>query len=132
MKKLIKRIFLLHGQSQERLTLLSLYAVGGFYLVIFWQFFSLPPSTASRMQDLMMRISVFLGLYLAPLFFLAIGSWLVAFVITTVKAIRARSVKVPAILILLLPPAGFLVIREIYSAFLCGHGTMIHQWLYNL
>jgi hypothetical protein len=132
MKNLIKRLFLLHGQSQERLALLSLYAVVGFYLVVFWHFFSLPPGPASWMQDRMMRITVFLGLYLAPLFFLAAGSWLAALLISIVKAIRARAVSVSTLPTLCISPAGFLVIREIYRAFLRGHGTAIHQWLYNL
>ena len=132
MKILIKRILLLYGQSQERLALLSLYAVVVFYLVIFWEFFSLAPGPASWMQDRMMRITAFLGLYLAPLFFIATGSWLTAIVITAIKVIKSRRIRVSAILMLCISPVGFLIIREIYSAFVCGHGTAIHQWLYNL
>ena len=132
MKKLIKRIFLLHGQSQERLALLSLYAVAGFYLVVFWHFFSLQPGPANWMQDRMMRITMFLGLYLAPLFFLATGAWLAALVIIIVKAIRERRVRASAIPTLCLSPAGYFFLRQIYGAFLRGHGTAIHQWLYNL
>lgn len=132
MKNLIKRLFLLHGQSQERLALLSLYAVLGFYLVVFWHFFSLPPGPASWMQDRMMRTSMFLGLYLAPLFFLAAGAWLASLVITIAKAIRARAIRASAIPTLCLSPAGYLILRQIYGAFMRGHGTAIHQWLYNL
>jgi len=129
---MVKRIFLLQGQSQERLALISLYAVLGFYLVVFREFFSLSPGPASWMQDRMMRITTFLGLYLAPLFFLATGSWLAALIITAVKLVREKAVKASAVLMLSLPPIGFLIIREIYRAFLRGHGTAIHQWLYNL
>lgn len=132
MKNLIKRLLLLYGQSQERLALLSLYAVVGFYLIVFWHFFSMQPGPAGWMQDRMMRMTMFLGLYLAPLFFLATGSWLAALVITIVKTIRARSFRASALLTLCMSPAEFLIIREIYRAFLRGHGTAIHQFLYNL
>jgi hypothetical protein len=131
LKNLIERLFLLRGQSQERAALLSLYAVAAIYFVLFWHFFSLPPGPANAMQDRMMRLMMSLGLFLAPWWLIAAASWLAALAFTIIKAVRTRSVRLSMIPALCLAPAGYLILSRIYAAFLRGHGTAIHQWLYN-
>lgn len=130
MMPLLKRLALLTGPSQERLALIALYSVCAAYLVIFYHFFSLEPGPASVLRDRMTRLSMFLGIYLVPLFAIAGLTWITALVITIFKLIKKHGVCTSSAIALLAAPTVFFLLRILFSAFLSGSGRSLHRWLY--
>ena len=131
MIKLLKRLALLAGPSQERLALVALYSTCAAYLVIFYYFFSLQPGPASVVSDRMMRLSPFLGIYLVPIFTIACLSWVTALGVTIFRILKRQQPRISsAIAFLLTAPAAFILLRVLFSAFLRGHGHALHRWLY--
>lgn len=131
MMKLMKRVALLKGPWHERMSLVALYSVCVAYLVIFYYFFSLEPGPASMVSDRMMRLTPFLGNYLFPSLAIACISWLTALGIAAFRLIKKCLNRMgSAIALLLAAPVAFILLREIYSVFLRGHGHTLHRWLY--
>jgi len=132
MKNFIKRLLLLHGKIHERLALISFYGLLGVYLIIFWQFFSMPPASASRMEEMMVRMLPFYAYMLIPLCLTAVVSWVSALVTAIYRGASRRNISAISISSLFLPLVSYFILSSIYDGFLNGHGTAIHVWLYNL
>lgn len=131
MMKLLKRLALLAGPSQERLALVALYSTCAAYLVVFYHFFSLQPGPASVVSDRMIRLSPFLGIHLIPIFTIACLSWITALSVTLFRILKRQQPRISsAIAFLLMAPAAFILLRVLFSAFLHGHGYALHRWLY--
>lgn len=128
---LLKRLTLLTGPSHERLALVALYFVCAAYLVIFDYFFSLEPGPASVVSNRMMRLTPFILIDFAVPLALACIAWFTALGIAAFRLIKKCLNRMgSAIVFLLAAPVAFLLLREIYTAFLRGHGYTLHRWLY--
>lgn len=125
-------VVLMRGSKRFRLALASFYFCCIQWAIVFFAFFSIEPATASRMQDIMMRLLPFYGLYLVPVSILMAATWLASLIGNIAQAIRKHKVLWFEWIILSVAPISHWIFDTTYGLFLTGHGTRIHQFLYEL